>query len=382
MDYRATYFPDLDIPIYLNNAAISPLNTQAKAAATKLMDRFAATGVSAWVEGNAARERLRENLARLTGANAAEIGLVGNTSQGLLYVAMEYPWQAGDSLVLFRGEFPANILPWRIAAQRYDLQIHWLDTDDLIHETDAFKTVMAQKPTLLAISWVQYQTGQTVDMAQLSSLRERFGVHVAVDAIQGLGPLTLDLSQTPVDFFACGGHKWLLSPEGVGFLYVKAGHMEAFRPLHAGWLSIDEPVKFLFDGAGLVDYEAPFRKDVQRYEMGTMNSTGFAAMEASIALLLEIGPQTVSDHILALASACRNGLRELELAGVHPGANAGIASFKPAADTLRTLSRNLMVKGIVVATPDGYVRASPHLHNTSADIEHYLAALADWHAKA
>ena len=43
-----------------------------------------------------------------------------------------------------------------------------------------------------------------------------------VDAIQGLGPLTIDVARTPIDFLCADGHKWLLGPEGAGFLYVRA----------------------------------------------------------------------------------------------------------------------------------------------------------------
>ncbi|MDJ0840477.1 MAG: aminotransferase class V-fold PLP-dependent enzyme [Acidobacteriota bacterium] len=375
MNYRKTYFPNLQYKAYLNHAAISPLNIEAQKAVSGMADRYAGEGVKAWTRGSAARDRLRVKLAQLTGCNATDIGLVSNTTHGLNLVALEYPWRSGDRLVLFRNEFPGNIIPWLIAAKRFDLKVLWLDLDDLIQETRTFKQAMNEKPRLLAVSWVQYQNGRTLDLAELSALRGRFDLEVCVDAIQGLGPLTLDLSSTPLDYLVCGGHKWLLSLEGTGFIYVHPERIGSMIPMVAGWLSLEDPVSFLFDGSGCVDYEKPIRADAERFEPATMNQIGFAAMEASIGIFLKEDPKVVSERCLALAARCREGLRAMGIEPADGGHGAGIVSFPMDAASLKETVSALDKVGISTATPDGHLRAAPHFYNTEEEIDYYLKTL-------
>jgi len=377
MNYRRELFPDLQYSAYINHASVSPLNARAMAAMNRLMRRYAQVGVKAWGESVACRDRLREKLAALIGASAGDIGLVSNTSQGLQIVAQEYPWRSGDRLVLFRGEFPGNVVPWLQAAERFGLEPIWLDLDDLAERSPAFQDAMARKPRLLAISWVQYQTGRTQSMAALSRLRDEFGVHLCVDAIQGLGPRTLDLAETPVDFIACGGHKWLMSPEGVGFMYIHPDRIGEMNPVLAGWLSQESPIDFLVEGGGLVDYRKPMRRSADRVEAATLNSFGFAGMEASIDLFLEIGPAWIEERVGALVRLCREGLRELGAPLCDRDVDAGIVSFKPPAEFMKRYARGLERRGVIVATPDGHVRASPHFYNDENDVARFLDGVRD-----
>ena len=375
MRHRQTYFPDLEVPAYLNHAAIAPLNRRAREAMVAMADRYAREGVAAWPVGNAAREQLRGRLASLVDADEHQIGLVSNTSHGLNLVALELPWQRGDRLVLIEGEFPGNIVPWQNAARRFGLEILWLTLDDLLEETAALHRVIEARPKLLAISWVQFQTGRAVSMARLAELRRRTGIQICVDAIQGLGPLTVDLAATPVDYFVAGAHKWLLATEGAGFVYVHPERMPELVPTFGGWLSLEDPVRFLFDGAGLMDYDRPNRLEPSRYEMGTMNAPGFAAMNESIGILLEVGPAEVSRLIRANAAYLVDGLADR---GVHAvSADAGIVSFPLPAETLRNAVRELGARGISVASPDGHLRAAPHFYNSRAELDLYLDAVAE-----
>jgi len=374
MDYRQTYFPDLEVPAYLNHAAIAPLNRRSREAMVAMADRYAREGVAAWSAGNAARERLRGRLAELIGVADQTIGLVSNTSHGLCLVALEFPWREGDSLVLIEGEFPGNIAPWLNAARRFSLEVLWLTLDDLLGETDAFRRVMAKRPRLLAVSWVQFQTGRAVPLARLAELRERFGVQVCVDGIQGLGPLTADLTETPVDYFVSGAHKWLLATEGAGFIHVHPERMPELIPTVGSWLSLEDPVRFLFEGAGLMDYARPNRIEPSRYEMGTMNAPGFVAMNESIGLLLEVGPAEVSRLVGEHAAYLREGLAGLGIRAVS--ADAGIVSFPLPSQALRDAVAALTARGISIASPDGHLRAAPHFYNTRTELDLFLEGVA------
>ena len=133
----------------------------------------------------------------------------------MVTIAEEYPWEKGDRIVLIKGEFPTNVVPWLNAAKRNDVAVDWVELEDVLEESPAFKAAVTAKTRLLAVSWVQFQTGKITPLAHLSHLRAKYNLHICVDAIQGLGPLRMNLAETPLDFVVTGGHKWLMSPAQV-----------------------------------------------------------------------------------------------------------------------------------------------------------------------
>jgi cysteine desulfurase/selenocysteine lyase len=104
-------FPSLVAPAYLNHAAISPPSEPVRRAARAVIDDYAERGVGAvmrWVEQ---REQLRADLADFIGTTPQDIGFVSNTSAGVSALALCMPWQPGDRVLLFEGEFPTNVTP-------------------------------------------------------------------------------------------------------------------------------------------------------------------------------------------------------------------------------------------------------------------------------
>ncbi|CAM2008644.1 aminotransferase class V-fold PLP-dependent enzyme [Acanthopleuribacter pedis] len=378
VDYRQTYFPNLRYRGYFNHAAISPLAAPVQAAMTAMIQTYAEHGMRGWTQGNHHRAAVRGHLSQMLGCAVGDIGLVANTTHAITAVAQEFPWQAGDGLVLIRGEFPANILAWLQAARDHHLEVFWLSLQDLADESPAFHKVMARRPKLMAVSWVQYQTGWTQDLAQLSSLRERFGLAVCVDAIQGLAALRLNLEQTPLDFVASGAHKWLLSPEGCGYLYVNPDWQAKLRPRLAGWLSQERPVDFLFEGGGHVDYQRAYRAEPTRYEWGTMSPYPYAGMDAALQMLLTVGLDKVATRIQDLARYTREQLAARAFPVLTDHCDAGIVSFPLAASALKSCVQTMDRAGFAVATPDGYLRIAPHFYNERAEIDALLEALTGW----
>src|SRR5438045_2498524 len=97
--------------IYLNHAAVAPLCKQAADAMKNLSEdalRFGSLHYDQWM---AAYEGLRQASARMIGASPREIAIVKNTSEGIATIALGIDWKAGDRIVAFHEEFPANVYP-------------------------------------------------------------------------------------------------------------------------------------------------------------------------------------------------------------------------------------------------------------------------------
>ncbi|MEE4639213.1 MAG: aminotransferase, partial [Wenzhouxiangella sp.] len=81
-------FPDLEVPVYLNHASVSPPSLAVRTAVTRTMDGYARRGMAWYVEEMDRRERVRGQLARLIGAQPDDMALVPNTSAGVMTVAL------------------------------------------------------------------------------------------------------------------------------------------------------------------------------------------------------------------------------------------------------------------------------------------------------
>jgi selenocysteine lyase/cysteine desulfurase len=225
---------------------------------------------------------------------------------------------------------------------------------------------------LLAISWIQYSTGFRIDLETLSELCAKHNVLLCLDAIQGMGAWPLDLQATPVDFCAFGGHKWLLSPQGIGVLYVNERVRDLLQPANVGWLGVK------WRDFSAFDYDSPLVDTAARYEEGTRSMVGIAGLEQSLSLLLDVSPQRIAQHLSMLTDRLVSGLHELGyrvITPLDPAHRSGIVTFAHGQRSAQAIFDVLRAAQIVCSVREGGVRMSPHLYNTVDEIDTVLDAL-------
>ncbi len=374
-------FPDLECAAYVSHAAISPHSVPVQAAVAAAQSDYGRRGVAAFMTWHAQRRRLKGRLAGLMNIEADDLGLVLNTTAGVVAIAMCFPWSAGDRVVLFEGDFPTNITPWQRAAEVFGLRLEFLPIADLARPGGADLTRLEAQlragVRLVALSAVQFQTGLRLDTGAIAALCHRYDAEVFVDAIQAVGATPFDAS--PVDYAAGGGHKWLMGPEGAGWLYVAPERAGALRPNLAGWLSHERAADFLFDGAGLLRYDKPLRASADVFESGAPNTIGYAGLEAAVALIEQLGPTAIHAHVNRYFDRLEPSLQALgyeSLRAADAVRRSTILSFRPPAEVdFAALSRNLAAQGVVATTPDGLLRFAPHWPNAPGEVETVAAAL-------
>jgi selenocysteine lyase/cysteine desulfurase len=319
--------------------------------------------------------RGRELIARLVGADASEIALATNTTFGINLAAFSLPLASGDVVLTPDLEFPANVYPWMQLAERHGVGYRRLACDDGVLDRERLaRELEDDRVRAVSVSWVQYASGARVDLAALGSLCRERGVYFIVDAIQGLGPLRIDLRTTPVDIFASGAQKWLVGPWGAGFVYVRKELVPQLEPHDVSWMA----VRGSDDFTRLADYDLTWREDARRFEFITLPYQDFAGMNASLELIHELGPDAVSRHSLALADmiaswACARD----DVSLVTPAAadrRAAIVAVKPR-DAVAA-SRRLAQAGVVHSLREGGIRLAPYFFNTEEEIEQVLRLIA------
>ena len=380
-------FPTLEPAAYLNHAAISPHSLAVQQAVAAVTADYARRGLGAFLTWDAERRRLRALLARLLGAEAEDIALVANTTRGVSDIALCLPWRPGDRVLLFEGEFPANITPWQRAAELFGLELEMLPLRDFLHDhgpgespgLQRLRTALARPTRLVAVSAVQFQSGLRMPVTEISRLCHEAGAELFVDAIQGLGVCPLDVIASQIDYLSAGGHKWMMGCEGLGCLYIRRDRVAALRPHVAGWLSHEDGLGFLLAGAGLLRHDRPIRQRADFVEGGAYNTIGCAALAASLDLILELGVPAIFMHVQRYIDELEDGLRSrgfTSLRARETAARSGILSvLPPNPGDVISLQRALGERGVSCSTPDGVLRFSPHWPNALTEIPGVLAAL-------
>lgn len=375
-------FLDLEPSAYLAHAAISPPSLVARRAVLGLLGDYARRGAGAFGATLDQRQRLRGKLAALINAKPSEVALVPNTTLGVTQVAMGFPFERGDRVLCFRGEFPANVTPWQRAAELFGLDLAWVDADlartDLTRFLAEVDAVCAKGVRLVAVSAVQFQTGLRMPLRQLSDRAHAAGGVLFVDAIQACGSTPVDVEADGVDALASGGHKWLMGLEGAGMLYLRDTVSRAMKTHLAGWLSHEDAFSFLINGPGLLRYDRSFRADAGLVEGGAFSSVGCVALEASVDVLAGLGVANVHAHVNRYLDALEpvlveRGFRSLRAAD-PAGRSCILGVLPPDGRDAPWWSKALAERAVVTSCPDGVLRFAPHWPN---DIERELGAVTD-----
>lgn len=373
---RAREFPWLDAEgaVYLNSASTGPLPVRTVDTLGEWARRRQRPQTITLEEQFGILRTARARCAALIGADPSEIALAPNTSAGINLAARALPLGPGDVIVASDGEFPANVYPWMALAEARGAELRLLPHAGDGPDEDALVAALDEpRVRVLAVSWVAFGTGHRVDLARLGEACRASGAYFVVDAIQGVGATPLDVHRCSIDVLAAGAQKWLLSPWGSGFTYVRRALAETLSPPAAGWLSVAGAEDF----SRLTRYDLRWRDDATRFEVGTLPYETLAAMNSSLGLLLELGVESIAAHVSALAD------RIVSWAGAHPGVRlvtpadparrAGIVSLVPA-DIAAAVAR-LAAARVSFSPREGAIRLSPHCFNTVQDVDVALRAL-------
>ncbi len=373
---------------FLAHAAISPLNLAGRRAVEHCMKSVTERGNGAFPLWMAQRERLRASLGRLLQVGPESIGLSPGCTRAITDVALALPWEPGYRLVTYRGEFPANVVPYQQAAQLRGGSVEFLslpsseDPDARQKILSGLKAVfenVSKKVAFLAVSAVQFQSGLRMPLGDIGLLCDRYGVSLLVDGIQGCGVMPIDLEELRIDAFFSGAHKWLLGLEGAGICAISPGFATRLKPLTAGWLSTEHAADFLFKGADLLRYDRPYLAAPLVFEGSTANTAGFAALEAGVDVIEHVGTQAIFDHVQNLFDSLEprmieRGFRSLR--AHDPELRSTILSFRPPSSVdLTRLFTALDQRGVRVSIPDGLLRIAPHFSNSAQEMDLFVAAV-------
>lgn len=357
-------FPALAGRTFLNSATFGQLSTRTVAALTEHLAHRNETACADFLSWFDDHDRLRAKLARLIGAGADDIAYLPHSNAGLALLMNGIDWREGDEVLTLEGEFPNNVYAPAFQARRGVrlLEVPWAELGGALTE----------RTRLVALSAVNYTSGFRAPLGELSGELRRRGVLLYVDATQMLGALRFDFGAIEPDMLVVNCYKWMLAPNGVALAAVHPRLRERLDPLNIGWRSHDgwRNVDNLHMGVPHLAASA------EKYEGGMLPSALLYALEASVDLMFELGPQAIEQRVLALAAHARAELRALGAEPLPYDDTAIIAARLPGHDA-SAVAKALRARNVLVSARQGLLRVSTHFYNDEADIAALSAALGE-----
>ncbi len=278
-----------------------PAGTQMVDVAIQAMADWAASGNNANTHGSFAAaaacddllDRTRSTVGRLLGADPAGICFGANmTTMTMAFTrAVGLTLRPGDRVVGTRLDHDANVSSWRIACEIAGAELVLAPFDPATGrlEMDALAGLVAGGRTRwVAVTGASNLIGTMPDLAAVVAIAHGAGARVFVDAVHLAPHARIDIGALGCDALATSPYKWYGPHAGV--LYVEPG---------------------LLDTLPVAKVRPAEDVGPRRFETGTPNFEGIAAVEAAARFLLEEGMDRVAVDEAEVFAPLLDGLRSI-----------------------------------------------------------------------
>ncbi|MGD8276711.1 MAG: aminotransferase class V-fold PLP-dependent enzyme [Gemmatimonadota bacterium] len=317
-------------------------------------------------------DALKRRLGRLLNGDPAGFVFPRNTTEGMNFVANGLELGSGDEVLTTDHEHIGGLCPWQLIAGRHGVGLRIFSlpvpATDPAEILDRMERAITPRTKVVSISQVTFTTGLVMPVAEIARRNRERGIITVVDGAHPPGLMPVDLAALGADFYASSPHKWLLAPQGTGFLWMREEWATKLWPTLAsgGW-----------DDTSL---------GAHRFNhLGTFDESRLAGLDASLRFLDAIGAARIFARIRELRG------RLFDRIGALPGVRivssrddslgAGMVSFS--VDGIESLElqrrlgrvtfpdgRNGSVRTRVIGEYDyGWMRLSAHIYNLPEEID-------------
>ncbi len=377
--------------IYLDNAATSwpkPQSVYATLGAFlqeaganpgRASHRMAVSAASAMLE-------CRASIARLINAERPEQIVFTSNATDSLNLAIRGLVRPGDRVITSTMEHNSVARPLRAMADLGAEVIKVKASKSGVVDPADVRDAVGNNARLIAITHASNVNGAVQPIADIAEIAKESGAYLLVDGAQTVGAIPVDVNEFGIDLLAFPGHKALMGPPGTGGLYI-ADHVD-----------LDELQPQRVGGTGVNSEEdiQPNRLP-QRYESGTLNTVGIAALRQGVQFVADHGVESIHEHDRGLIDRLTHGLGLIDGVHVLPSgptcATAALVSFlidgwQPA-DIGAVLDQSFDIAcrtGLHCAPdacrtlgvfPSGTVRFSPGYFSTAGEIDAAVEAIGE-----
>lgn len=321
----------------------------------------------------------RKELAAFVGAKVGEISLTHNTTEGINIVCWGLPLKAGDEVVISLHEHVGNALPWLNKAKLDGIVLKPIMPGKTADETlNLIEKAITSKTRVLALPHITCTTGQVFPLDGIASLAKKHKLFTAIDGAHGPGTIDLNLPESGIDFYSSSCHKWMLGPNGTGFLYIKEDQLDTLQAYHVG----------AYSDAGWDMFTTPpviqgYNPTAHRFDYASQSTPLYTGAAASAKFHTEIGKGNIERRIRELNSYLYDGIKDLGkfeiLTPEEKASRVSMVSFKSPGKSYheigKILSDNRFRVRLVPESKLDAVRISTHIYNSFEEIDRLLKVL-------
>ena len=343
-------------------------------------------------EATSLYESSRETVAKFIGSRKAEeIVFVRNATEALNTVAYTYAQsllKPGDEVLLGVWEHHSNLIPWQQVCTRTGAKLVCMyPTKDGLFDFEDYKVKLTNRTKVVTVAHASNVLGTIFPIKEITAEAKKYGAVVVIDGAQSAPHMPINVESLECDFFAFSGHK-MLSPMGIGVLWVKQELLETLQPFMYGGGMILE----------VTEQEAVWEKAPYKFEAGTPNVSGAVGLAEAIKYLSTIGMDNVKSHEFEITTYALEALKKLavDIPSLHilgpwdAKLRTGLISFY--FDNIHAHDVSAILDRLGIAVRSGHhcamplhthlgvpasCRASWYLYNTPEDIDALLAGLRE-----
>lgn len=358
-------FPIFQKKTYLNSCSQGALSDNVEASLKDHLRSWNEQGSpwDLWVERY---EAARSAFAKFIGARPDEVAVVSSVSAAVSTIASALNFEKRPKVVMGAFEFPTMGQVW-LAQEPRGAKIHFIEPKDGRIDPDAYAKIVDDKTLIVPVAHVCFMNGFRSNPGEVVKIAHRQGALAMLDDYQDVGTRPVNVKDLDVDFYVAGTLKYLLSPSGAAFLYVRPELIEKLTPTITGWFAQREP--FAFD----VKHFDP-SPTARRFEHGSPPVPQVYAATAALELLSGIGFQNIAGHIAGLTQALLDGAKGLGIKTKTPDDSRGPLVVLQMED-IDSMSKQFAAQNLVVSQRMDGLRVSFHAYNTMDDVSTVLGAL-------
>src|SRR5690242_7407939 len=323
----------------------------------------------AWLEPQI--ESVRRRLASNFGCDAEDMAITRNASEALEIVQLGMPLERGDEVLTTTQDYPRMITTWKQRERRDGIVLKQITfpvppptQDDLARR---FEAAITPRTKVLHVCHITNLTGQIFPIKTIVQLARARGIETIVDGAHAYAHFPFTRDELDCDYYGTSLHKWLLSPHGTGFLYVRKEKIPTIWPLMAAPPEMN---------ANIRKFE----------EIGTHPAANHNAIAEALTFHQGIGAERKAARLRYLRDRWARRLEQVPgvkiLTSYDPKQSCGLASFTPGALDVNKLVTYLWDKHKIIVTPIVHpefscIRVTPNVYTLVEEVDRFAEVVEE-----
>ena len=313
-------------------------------------------------ETTAKYEEVRNKLKNLINAYSSdEIIFTKGCTEGFNFLANSIckDLNSGDEIILSEIEHHANIIPWQMAAAKYNLKINYVNVSKSFElDFDHLESLLNKNTKVVSIVGESNISGMLPDIKKINTLvKEKTDAVYIVDGAQLVPHRKIDIQDLGIDFLCVSGHK-MLGPTGIGVVWGRKDLLENLDPVYGGGDMIEE-----------VFYDtATWAPIPHKFEAGTPPYVEAIGLGAAVDYLSNLDMNSVQKHSDDLREYAKNKLENIDgLNIIHTNSKLAGCTFAMSVDGVHATDVSLMLDTFGVAVRAGHHCVQPFHRKLNLD---------------